>query len=232
MTGITGAAIKIHAAVGEAVKRIKSHTDLPVAVGFGIKTADDAAIIGRDADGVVVGTALCNAVARLAGRRQGHRRHGRGGHHAGQRAGVGREARLSCVLAGGTPSCELSQFAAERDRELRTPARTVRVRRTILPQSPLRRAAIAPRDRHELDRQRPPPENPVVSQQARDARESLGQGPRVRRDGVLPRSRGQPVGGAGLRPPHEDQGQRPHGGVPRWRQIRRRAAARRWRRIR
>jgi tryptophan synthase alpha chain len=34
-----------------------------VAVGFGIKTAADAAIIGRDADGVVVGTALCNAVA-------------------------------------------------------------------------------------------------------------------------------------------------------------------------
>ena len=62
MTGITGAAIKSHAAVGVAVKRIKSHTDLPVAVGFGIKTADDAALIGRDADGVVVGTALCNAV--------------------------------------------------------------------------------------------------------------------------------------------------------------------------
>ena len=62
MTGITGAAIKSHAAVGEAVKRIKGHTALPVAVGFGIKTADDAAIIGRDADGVVVGTAICNAV--------------------------------------------------------------------------------------------------------------------------------------------------------------------------
>ena len=63
MTGITGAAIKNHAAVGEAVSRIKGHTALPVAVGFGIKTADDAAVIGRDADGVVVGTALCNAVA-------------------------------------------------------------------------------------------------------------------------------------------------------------------------
>ena len=62
MTGITGAAIKSHAAVGEAVKRIKSHTSLPVVVGFGIKTADDAAIMGRDADGIAVGTALCNAV--------------------------------------------------------------------------------------------------------------------------------------------------------------------------
>ena len=63
MTGITGAAIKSHAAVGEAVKRIKSHTELPVAVGFGIKTADDAAVVGRDADGVIVGTAVCNAIA-------------------------------------------------------------------------------------------------------------------------------------------------------------------------
>jgi tryptophan synthase alpha chain len=62
MTGITGAAIKSHAAVGEAVKRIKGHTKLPVAVGFGIKTAEDAALIGRDADGVVVGTALCKAI--------------------------------------------------------------------------------------------------------------------------------------------------------------------------
>ncbi len=62
MTGITGAAIKSHAAVSEAVKRIKSHLDLPVAVGFGIKTADDAAVVGRDADGVIVGTAVCNAI--------------------------------------------------------------------------------------------------------------------------------------------------------------------------
>jgi tryptophan synthase alpha chain len=62
MTGITGAAIKSHAAVGEAVKRIKAHTALPVAVGFGIKTGEDVAAMGRDADGVVVGTALCNAI--------------------------------------------------------------------------------------------------------------------------------------------------------------------------
>jgi tryptophan synthase alpha chain len=62
MTGITGAAIKSRTAVGEAVKRIKSHIPLPVAVGFGIKTAEDAAVIGRDSDGVVVGTAICNAI--------------------------------------------------------------------------------------------------------------------------------------------------------------------------
>ncbi len=63
MTGITGGAIKAPALVSEAVKRIKSHTALPVVVGFGIKTADDAATMGRNADGVAVGTALCNAVA-------------------------------------------------------------------------------------------------------------------------------------------------------------------------
>lgn len=62
MTGITGAAIRNHAAVGEAVRRIKAHTGLPVVVGFGIKTGEDVATIGRDADGVVVGTALCNAI--------------------------------------------------------------------------------------------------------------------------------------------------------------------------
>lgn len=62
MTGITGAAIKSRAAVGEAVERIKSHTDLPVAVGFGIKTPEDATEIGRYADGVVVGTVLVDAV--------------------------------------------------------------------------------------------------------------------------------------------------------------------------
>lgn len=63
MTGVTGAAIRDTDAVDAAVKRIKAHTDLPVAVGFGIKTAEDAARIGRYADGVVVGSAIVSAVA-------------------------------------------------------------------------------------------------------------------------------------------------------------------------
>jgi len=63
MTGITGAAITNHKAVAEAVGRIKAHTGLPVAVGFGIKTPQDAALIGRNADGVVVGSALIKALA-------------------------------------------------------------------------------------------------------------------------------------------------------------------------
>jgi tryptophan synthase alpha chain len=71
MTGVTGAEIKSRAAVGEAVNRIKSVTDLPVAVGFGIKTAEDAALIGKDADGVVVGSALVSTVEKSLGERLG-----------------------------------------------------------------------------------------------------------------------------------------------------------------
>ena len=63
MTGVTGAEIKNRTAVGDAVNRIKAHTDLPVAVGFGIKTAEDAALIGQDSDGVVVGSAIVTAIA-------------------------------------------------------------------------------------------------------------------------------------------------------------------------
>lgn len=63
MTGITGSAIADTGAVAAAVKRIKGHTPLPVCVGFGVKTAEQAALIGRDADGVVVGTAIVNAIA-------------------------------------------------------------------------------------------------------------------------------------------------------------------------
>lgn len=62
MTGITGAAIADTGAVGAAVNRIKGHTPLPVCVGFGVKTAEQAALIGRDADGVVVGTAIVQAI--------------------------------------------------------------------------------------------------------------------------------------------------------------------------
>ena len=62
MTGITGGAIADHGAVGAAVARIKRHTPLPIAVGFGVKTAQDAAAIAAHADGVVVGSALVELV--------------------------------------------------------------------------------------------------------------------------------------------------------------------------
>jgi tryptophan synthase alpha chain len=62
ITGITGAATPDPATVKEAVARIKRHTDLPVAVGFGVKTAEHARAIAEGADGVVVGSVLVEAV--------------------------------------------------------------------------------------------------------------------------------------------------------------------------
>jgi tryptophan synthase alpha chain len=62
ITGITGAAAPDTAKVTAAVTRIKRHTKLPVAVGFGVKTAAHARAIAASADGVVVGSALVEAV--------------------------------------------------------------------------------------------------------------------------------------------------------------------------
>jgi tryptophan synthase alpha chain len=62
VTGITGAATPDFDAVSAAVARIKRHTDLPVAVGFGVKTRDHARAVARGADAVVVGSALVEAV--------------------------------------------------------------------------------------------------------------------------------------------------------------------------
>ena len=62
ITGITGSATPDFAAVATAVSRIKQHTDLPVCVGFGVKTAEHARAIAEGADGVVVGSALVEAV--------------------------------------------------------------------------------------------------------------------------------------------------------------------------
>jgi tryptophan synthase alpha chain len=62
ITGITGAAAPDTAKVTAAVARIKRHTKLPVAVGFGVKTAEHARAIAEGADGVVVGSALVEAL--------------------------------------------------------------------------------------------------------------------------------------------------------------------------
>lgn len=63
VAGITGAASASDAAVAEAVARLKRHTDLPVAVGFGIKTPEQAAAVARVADAAVVGSAIVSRVA-------------------------------------------------------------------------------------------------------------------------------------------------------------------------
>src|SRR6476646_8479460 len=62
ITGITGAATPDAGKVAAAVTRIKRHTKLPVAVGFGVRTAEHARAIAAGADGVVVGSALVDAL--------------------------------------------------------------------------------------------------------------------------------------------------------------------------
>ena len=62
ITGITGAAAPDPGLVTTAVERIKRHTSLPVAVGFGVRNAASAAAIARGAEAVVVGSALVEKV--------------------------------------------------------------------------------------------------------------------------------------------------------------------------
>jgi tryptophan synthase alpha chain len=62
ITGITGAAKPDNSKVAAAVARIKRHTKLPIAVGFGVKAADQARAIAESADAVVVGSALVDSL--------------------------------------------------------------------------------------------------------------------------------------------------------------------------
>jgi tryptophan synthase alpha chain len=62
ITGVTGTAVPDASKVSGAVERIKRHTALPVAVGFGVRTAAHARAIAKGADGVVVGSALVDAL--------------------------------------------------------------------------------------------------------------------------------------------------------------------------
>lgn len=63
ITGITGAATPEPAKVAAMVGRIKARTSLPVVVGFGVRTAEQARAIGEAGDGVVVGSAIVSAIA-------------------------------------------------------------------------------------------------------------------------------------------------------------------------
>lgn len=64
VAGITGSQQAEQASIAEAVTRLKAATDLPVAVGFGVRTPEQAAEIAGVADGVVVGSALVELVGR------------------------------------------------------------------------------------------------------------------------------------------------------------------------
>ena len=63
INGITGAAAPKPQEVAQSVAHIKAKTDLPICVGFGVRTAEQAKAIGDAADGVVGGSAIVSAVA-------------------------------------------------------------------------------------------------------------------------------------------------------------------------
>ncbi|MDG6745691.1 tryptophan synthase subunit alpha, partial [Staphylococcus aureus] len=62
VAGITGQQQAAQSSIEDAVARLKAATNLPVAVGFGVRTPEQAAAIGRVADGVVVGSAIVDLV--------------------------------------------------------------------------------------------------------------------------------------------------------------------------
>lgn len=67
VAGITGLQQAAQGSIDEAVGRLKAATDLPLVVGFGIRTPEQAASVGRLADGVVVGSAIVDLVAQHNG---------------------------------------------------------------------------------------------------------------------------------------------------------------------
>lgn len=63
-TGVTGAQTELAESLQEEVRALRARTDLPVAVGFGISTPEQAAAVAQVADGVVVGSALVEVLGR------------------------------------------------------------------------------------------------------------------------------------------------------------------------
>ena len=61
--GVTGMQTRVAADLAEQVAKIRAHTKLPVAVGFGVSNPEQAKLVAQDADGVVVGSAVVNQIA-------------------------------------------------------------------------------------------------------------------------------------------------------------------------
>ena len=70
VAGVTGAGAATMDHVEQAVARLRRHTDLPLCIGFGIRTPEHAAEVARRADGVVVGSALVDQIANAASPQQ------------------------------------------------------------------------------------------------------------------------------------------------------------------
>lgn len=68
LTGVTGARTELPPELEENVARIRALSDVPVCVGFGVSTPEQASRIGRFADGVVVGSALVERIERAGSR--------------------------------------------------------------------------------------------------------------------------------------------------------------------
>ena len=66
VAGITGMQQAASGSVAQAVATLKESTDLPIAVGFGVRTPEQAAAIAEVADGVVVGSAIVDVIAAAA----------------------------------------------------------------------------------------------------------------------------------------------------------------------
>ena len=69
--GVTGARASVGDAADALVSRTREHTDLPVCVGLGVSTGDQAAVVGRYADGVIVGSALVRCLTEADSEQQG-----------------------------------------------------------------------------------------------------------------------------------------------------------------
>jgi tryptophan synthase alpha chain len=69
VTGVTGARAAVSSDIHKNVKRVRKYTDLPLGVGFGISTPQQAKEVCRSADAAVVGSAIVNVIARNKGPR-------------------------------------------------------------------------------------------------------------------------------------------------------------------
>ena len=66
LTGVTGARRKLSNRLGPALRDLRRTMRTPVTVGFGISTPDQAAQVGRDAEGVIIGSAFLKLIDRTA----------------------------------------------------------------------------------------------------------------------------------------------------------------------